>query len=598
MLKSTHALKKYSRTLLVLALIIGLNPHFVFAISYSIPSGFSFQTNLKQGDTVDPDVKYLQSILNSKSETKVADSGPGSASQPTSYFGALTKAAVMRFQELYKTEVLLPAGLTTPTGTVGLFTRNKLNALIQQNNVPVTSTLTTSTTGPTAGLKDLMGIITALPNTKLLDTSQFSKDTTATGVDFFALPKNSLSGTSSNNLTITGLSTYQTKPGLVMSIFGTGFGDTLNTIYLGPVYIGKYSANTSGTLVTFTIPEYIPRGFYQVSVSNKYGTTTRQNLFLYVDRPLSADVVDTKPTIHQITPTYTQYPNDLIVITGQNFTLQNRILTNLGDIPGVISPDGKKVSFFVGTLPHFYKAQKEYLGSSINLIVKVANENGTSTDSINHIIKFPLTTNAVNSTVQSDALNSLYPAQAVSTTTSSNSTSTTGTYPNMYYTYTNASGGAEYPQTSSPSSASSNSSTQQSQTSSNSGNSSSNIGGAAATLGLAGLAGSLGSSVATGPKVVDYFGGKIIATIPCTCSGQTLVTVDDYATKSAVVMLYNPAISKLNMNFNIWSVGVYVIGGLLPVGGVCSVYAGTGCTVVGAAPVTIDTFRGVGTSPY
>ena len=89
----------------------------------------SFGKNLTEGDSND-DVKCLQIILNKSVDTQVAGSGVGSKGNETNYFGPLTKAAVIKFQEKYASEILTPLGLTSGTGIVGEKTRLKLDTLI------------------------------------------------------------------------------------------------------------------------------------------------------------------------------------------------------------------------------------------------------------------------------------------------------------------------------------------------------------------------------------------------------------------------------------------------------------------------------------
>lgn len=79
---------------------------------------------LKQGMT-DPEVRILQEGL-------AKDSSVYPQGLVTGHFGPLTKAAVVRFQEKYASEILAPVGLTRGTGVVGPSTRAKFNALYGQ----------------------------------------------------------------------------------------------------------------------------------------------------------------------------------------------------------------------------------------------------------------------------------------------------------------------------------------------------------------------------------------------------------------------------------------------------------------------------------
>lgn len=76
----------------------------------------------------DVEVKMLQVFLNSQGFI-LANSGFGSKGNETEYFGPRTFASLVRFQERYRNEILVPLGLTYGTGFFGPKTREFINSL-------------------------------------------------------------------------------------------------------------------------------------------------------------------------------------------------------------------------------------------------------------------------------------------------------------------------------------------------------------------------------------------------------------------------------------------------------------------------------------
>lgn len=110
---------------------------------------YTFTRSLGTGST-GADVMNLQKFLNGSADTQVAAAGAaGSAGMETSFYGPATAAAVSKFQTKYSADILVPAGLTMPTGYFGPSSMAKANALC------ATGTGTGTGTGSTSG--DLEG---------------------------------------------------------------------------------------------------------------------------------------------------------------------------------------------------------------------------------------------------------------------------------------------------------------------------------------------------------------------------------------------------------------------------------------------------------
>lgn len=103
----------------------------LFGFFFIIPSStqaLELTRNLSLGDR-GQDVLQLQQFLNTDPQTAISGTAGGSLGQETTYFGNLTKQAVIRFQEKYASEVLAPIGLTAGNGFVGPLTRAKIKEL-------------------------------------------------------------------------------------------------------------------------------------------------------------------------------------------------------------------------------------------------------------------------------------------------------------------------------------------------------------------------------------------------------------------------------------------------------------------------------------
>lgn len=221
-----------------------------------IPAGFQFTQTLKQGST-GIQVKYLQILLNADPATAV-----GNAGNETSYFGAMTKAAVNKFQTKYAAQILTPLGLTAPTGNWAAATRAVANQILASGTVG-TGTGTglpagcTSTSGysPTTGQPCSGGTGTVIGSgfTARLATDNPAASTLVTGQATGDLAHYTFSNGTGSAVSVTGVE---------LTRIGVSADATLRNVYLfngatritdaGTVSSGKVNFNAVNGL--FTVP--------------------------------------------------------------------------------------------------------------------------------------------------------------------------------------------------------------------------------------------------------------------------------------------------------------------------------------------------------
>ena len=133
----------------LIALVNSLQNQLSGSATSSSTCSYTFTRSLGQG-TSGADVMNLQKFLNSDPDLVISLSGAGSPGMETSFYGSLTAAAVSKFQTKYSADVLVPVGLTSPTGYFGPSSMAKANALCN-------STPTPTGPGTSTGTDDLEG---------------------------------------------------------------------------------------------------------------------------------------------------------------------------------------------------------------------------------------------------------------------------------------------------------------------------------------------------------------------------------------------------------------------------------------------------------
>jgi peptidoglycan hydrolase-like protein with peptidoglycan-binding domain len=317
----------------------------LFAFAQVTPDCGVLSRNLKLGMS-GGDVFVLQQLLNKNSATRVATSDAGSPGMETSYFGLKTMAAVVRFQNLYATEVLAPVGLSQGTGFVGAYTRQKLTTLCvvvpAASVVPVSlPTATTAAPAPSVVAAATLPTLATLPAlTATATTSPLEALRQSTGVtpdgESVMNPLLTLATTEDKTPRLHRLSNYTVSPGDKLGVYGSGFSPTGNILHLGAFTIPDLKS-TNGVIET-VLASGVPLGKFDLWVSNANGETNRSFLII-LERGT------TPPVVKSYSPDRGSN-GTLVTVVGEGFTPQNNDVY-FGSQPttNISSSDGKTLTF-------------------------------------------------------------------------------------------------------------------------------------------------------------------------------------------------------------------------------------------------------------
>ncbi len=341
---------------------------------------FVFTRPLQLG-SVNSDVLMLQKILNSGPDTQIAYSGAGSPGLETRTFGALTKKAVIKFQNKYYADIIVPAGLVSGNGRVGPLTMKKLNSFgslnaYNFNNNPIVgpnSSQIPFVTSTNDVLQDeKIDIYQTDKRIKTVDDSIIQKinaaisSRTALSDDIAAYTPQNI-----GSVLLSRLTQSAGRAGTFIVASGEGLDvNGPNTVYFGEKYVVRNLHSLDGQTLSFNVPS-IPAGKYDIVVKNALGVS---NSLYFVVTTASSPIV----TLDQPNPSKIRY-GDSITFTGSGFSSSNnKIYTTYGNYENISSPNGNTLT--VTFRPEYLSeiAKGANTGGEFLVDVFVVNDNGVS----------------------------------------------------------------------------------------------------------------------------------------------------------------------------------------------------------------------------
>lgn len=314
---------------------------------------FNFYRNLSVGDR-GQDVFELQKILNQDPDTIVSLSGAGSPGNETTYFGNLTKTALIKFQNKYRSQILIPVGLSYGTGYFGLSTISFIESQNMDNSPSV------SLDNPEIDIEAI-----EIETEEVIETNNQDDDT---------VQEDETSSNSNSNFIKDGsIELYFVS----QNVFETGDEITVVGGNVGndpEIYFFNFdddkvvtSVDVDSNFITFDVPN-LSNGKYELYIKNGNRLSNEMVVEIVGDY--------NPPKISSVSPSIISY-GDTVTIKGSNFTSQNNtVMTALGTY--TVSSNGKEIEFFVQRPVNLSGDAVDPVEEKIEGIIQIKNSNGIS----------------------------------------------------------------------------------------------------------------------------------------------------------------------------------------------------------------------------
>jgi len=370
----SFSISNLTSKVLLTALIFTFN---IISVGFVQAQTFDFYRSLKVGDE-GQDVLILQKILNQDPDTRIAQSGIGSLGNETIYFGNLTKNAVIKFQNKYRNEVLVPAGLYVGTGYFGPSTIGFIEGSFNTGTISVDNQNTQPTQSSKSFEELLVEIIAIRDFAEQLNqqkkTEQSAQIESSKNIKPKPLKDSNMTVDQSKLIRSDSIELYfvsQTvfEPGVELTVVGGGINKD-SEIYFFNFENDKVvsSVKIESNFIFFEAPN-LSEGEYEIYIKNGN----------FISKPLVVEIVGdyNPPKISSVSPSSISY-GDTVTIKGSNFESQNIIITPLGTYQS--SSNGSEIKFVVDRFSNL-PTNGEVVSpveQKIEGIIQVQNSNGSS----------------------------------------------------------------------------------------------------------------------------------------------------------------------------------------------------------------------------